>query len=39
MNDYSYQEIIEEGIYVCASCGSANINRNLIKIIKIKVTI
>jgi DNA-directed RNA polymerase subunit RPC12/RpoP len=28
MNDYSYQEIIEEGIYVCASCGSANINFN-----------
>jgi hypothetical protein len=25
MNDYSYQEFVEDGISVCASCGSANI--------------
>ena len=28
MNDYSYQEIVEDGISVCASCGNANINFN-----------
>lgn len=28
MNDYSYMEIVEEGIEVCASCGSADINFN-----------
>lgn len=28
MSNYSYQEIVEEGITVCASCGSANINFN-----------
>ena len=28
MSNYSYQEIVEEGIEVCASCGSANINFN-----------
>ena len=28
MSDYSYMEIVEEGIEVCASCGSADINFN-----------
>ena len=28
MSNYLYQEIVEEGITVCASCGSANINFN-----------
>jgi len=28
MTDYSYQEIVEDGISVCASCGGANINFN-----------
>tara|TARA_R110000782_G_C14600716_1_gene390957 strand:- start:82 stop:327 length:246 start_codon:yes stop_codon:yes gene_type:complete len=28
MNNYSYQELAENGISVCASCGSANINLN-----------
>ena len=28
MNEYSYQEFVEDGISVCASCGNANINFN-----------
>ena len=28
MKNYSYQEILEDGIEVCASCGGANINGN-----------
>ena len=28
MNNYSYLEILEDGIEVCASCGGANINAN-----------
>ena len=28
MNNYSYKELFELGISVCASCGSANINEN-----------
>ncbi|MFB5648453.1 MAG: hypothetical protein ACE5RM_03095 [Candidatus Nitrosomaritimum aestuariumsis] len=28
MSNYSYMEIVEEGIEVCASCGSADINFN-----------
>ena len=28
MSNYTYTEIVEEGIEVCASCGSADINFN-----------
>jgi len=28
MSNYTYTEIVEEGITVCASCGGANINLN-----------
>ena len=28
MSNYSYMEIVEEGIEVCSSCGSADINFN-----------
>ena len=28
MNNYSYRDILEDGIVVCVSCGSANVNEN-----------
>jgi len=31
MNSYSYRDILEDGIEVCASCGGANIEYNQIK--------
>jgi hypothetical protein len=36
MNSYSYRDILEDGIEVCASCGSANIENNQIKHTKSK---
>ncbi len=36
MSSYSYRDILENGIEVCASCGSANIENNQIKHTKSK---
>ena len=36
MNNYSYRNILENGIAVCASCGGANIENHQIKHTKSK---